>query len=123
MSFFEEPLLEQELSAFTSQAFLITDNLDGITSIRAFIENNPTTEITISSGVTSSQLEAFLTAYDNVSLSYDPIEAEDIESADRIAFALFSYEDVESLERYAIELRIPIEHLAVEKEQTFQIAA
>ncbi len=123
MSNFASPILNQELTGFNQQAFLLTDFSGGNESIRGFIENNPETEITVVSSLTSSDLEEFLSAYDNVSLTYDEVEASELENVDKVAFAVFNYTDFETLETYAVELRIPIEHLSVEVPRVYAIAA
>ncbi len=123
MSTFASPILQQELSAFSQQAFLLTDLSSGNESLKTYIENNVQTEITVVSTVASSDLEEFLAAYDNVSLTYDPLENSELENVDRIAFAVFNYTDFESLANYAIELRIPTEHLAAEAPRVYAIAA
>ena len=123
MSNFASPIINQELSGFTSQAYLLTDLSGGNQAIKSYIENNPETEITVASSITSSDLEEFLSAYENVSLTYDPIETDELENVDKVAFAVFSYTDFETLEKYAVELRIPIEHLSAEAPRVYAIAA
>lgn len=123
MSIFSAPIINQELSGFNQQAYLLTDLSGGNEAIKSYIEGNPETEITVVSSISSAELEEFLAAYENVSLTYDELESSELENVDRVAFAVFNYTDFETLEKYAVELRIPIDHLSAEAPRVYSIAA
>lgn len=111
MSTIESPILLQELTQFEEQIYLFTDLSAGTAAILTFIKANPFSEITVVSSTESRSFEESLQDIHNVSLSYDLVEPEELETIDRIAFAVQDLDYFGEIEAHSVQLRIASEFL------------